>query len=57
MGFEDYIPPFADSSGSNILLGINYASSGAGILNETGQIFVCTNISWYKQWLTNIRSI
>ncbi|KAF5472383.1 hypothetical protein F2P56_009105 [Juglans regia] len=37
MGFDDYIPPFATANGTEILKGVNYASGGAGILNETGQ--------------------
>ncbi|KAK7412512.1 hypothetical protein VNO78_03976 [Psophocarpus tetragonolobus] len=36
LGFENFIPPFANTSGSDILKGVNYASGGAGIRNETG---------------------
>lgn len=37
-----FIPPFMNPSayGSNILKGVNYASAGAGILWDTGLIFV-----------------
>ncbi|KAK8506390.1 hypothetical protein V6N13_016406 [Hibiscus sabdariffa] len=35
--FEDYIPPFADLEGKNILNGVNYASGASGIREETGQ--------------------
>ncbi|XP_058771401.1 GDSL esterase/lipase At1g29670-like [Vicia villosa] len=35
LGFEKFIPPFANTSGSDILKGVNYASGGAGIRNET----------------------
>ncbi|KAK7359164.1 hypothetical protein VNO77_01112 [Canavalia gladiata] len=37
LGFDDYIPPFADASGEDILKGVNYASAAAGIREETGQ--------------------
>ncbi|XP_035538870.1 GDSL esterase/lipase At1g29670-like isoform X2 [Juglans regia] len=37
MGFDHYIPPFATANGSDILEGVNYASGGAGIRNESGQ--------------------
>ncbi|XP_058748984.1 GDSL esterase/lipase At1g29670-like [Vicia villosa] len=37
LGFEDFIPPFANTMGSNILKGVNYASGSAGIRNETGK--------------------
>lgn len=40
MGFDHYIPPFATASGPEILEGVNYASGGAGIRNETGQFAV-----------------
>ncbi|KAJ1414183.1 SGNH hydrolase superfamily [Sesbania bispinosa] len=36
LGFDDFIPPFANTSGSDILKGVNYASGGAGIRDETG---------------------
>jgi len=36
LGFEKFIPPFANTSGSDILKGVNYASGGSGIRNETG---------------------
>ncbi|CAK8530829.1 unnamed protein product [Lathyrus sativus] len=37
LGFKDFIPPFANTTGSNILRGVNYASGSAGIRNETGK--------------------
>ncbi|KAK7399741.1 hypothetical protein VNO78_10930 [Psophocarpus tetragonolobus] len=36
LGFDGYIPPFANTSASDILKGVNYASGAAGILKETG---------------------
>ncbi|KAK7359165.1 hypothetical protein VNO77_01113 [Canavalia gladiata] len=36
LGFEDFIPPFANISASDILKGVNYASGSAGIRKETG---------------------
>ncbi|XP_047154625.1 GDSL esterase/lipase At1g29670-like [Vigna umbellata] len=35
--FSEYIPPFANTSGSDILKGVNHASGAAGILSETGK--------------------
>ena len=35
-----FIPPFANTGNSDILEGVNYASSGAGILIETGRHLV-----------------
>ncbi|KAG2395903.1 GDSL esterase/lipase [Vigna angularis] len=35
--FSEYIPPFANTSGSDILKGVNHASGAAGILFETGK--------------------
>nr|XP_043624389.1 GDSL esterase/lipase At1g29660-like [Erigeron canadensis] len=37
LGFTSRIPPFAFPNGSDILLGLNYASAAAGIRDETGQ--------------------
>ncbi|XP_039070363.1 GDSL esterase/lipase At4g16230-like [Hibiscus syriacus] len=41
LGFKDYAPPFLapNITGDMILKGVNYASSGAGILQATGSIF------------------
>ncbi|WVY94864.1 hypothetical protein V8G54_033952 [Vigna mungo] len=38
LGFLKFIPPHADTSGSDILMGVNYASGGAGIRRESGRI-------------------
>ncbi|KAJ4709283.1 GDSL esterase/lipase [Melia azedarach] len=37
LGFESYIPSFATARGIDILKGVNYASGGAGILDESGR--------------------
>ncbi|MBA0852569.1 hypothetical protein Goshw_007013 [Gossypium schwendimanii] len=37
LGFNQSMPPFAESSGENILNGVNYASGAAGIRDETGK--------------------
>ncbi|CAK9180639.1 unnamed protein product [Ilex paraguariensis] len=37
LGFDSYIQPFATANGSDILKGVNYGSSAAGILDETGE--------------------
>ncbi|XP_021294877.1 GDSL esterase/lipase At4g16230-like [Herrania umbratica] len=41
LGFESYSPPYLapSTTGDVILKGVNYASSGAGILTNTGSIF------------------
>ncbi|XP_075499878.1 GDSL esterase/lipase At1g29670-like [Primulina tabacum] len=35
-GIGDPIPPFATATGAGIVKGVNYASAGAGILDDTG---------------------
>ncbi|KNA25457.1 hypothetical protein SOVF_005720 [Spinacia oleracea] len=42
LGLGDYSPPYLAPStrGSMILQGVNYASGGGGILNQTGSLFV-----------------
>ncbi|KAJ7947209.1 GDSL esterase/lipase [Quillaja saponaria] len=37
LGFNNLIPPFATADGLDILKGVNYASGGSGIRDETGQ--------------------
>ncbi|XVE88465.1 hypothetical protein DITRI_Ditri19aG0071800 [Diplodiscus trichospermus] len=41
LGFENFTPPFLNpnTTGDVILKGVNYASSGSGILNTTGAVF------------------
>ncbi|MBA0598629.1 hypothetical protein Gorai_008385, partial [Gossypium raimondii] len=41
LGFKDYAPPFLapNTNGDLILKGVNYASSGSGILQPSGLIF------------------
>ncbi|KAF8411925.1 hypothetical protein HHK36_004483 [Tetracentron sinense] len=36
LGFPNYIPPYARTSGAALLRGVNYASGAAGIRDETG---------------------
>ncbi|XP_057450828.1 GDSL esterase/lipase At1g29670-like [Lotus japonicus] len=36
LGFQEFIPPFANLNGSDILKGVNYASGSAGIRKESG---------------------
>ena len=38
------IPPYKNTSGSDVLKGVNYASGAAGILPETGQQMVIYNM-------------
>ncbi|KAH9616055.1 hypothetical protein KSS87_019792 [Heliosperma pusillum] len=37
LGFDDYIPPYSQVRGQQVLKGVNYASAAAGIRDETGQ--------------------
>ncbi|XWS12298.1 hypothetical protein CRYUN_Cryun37aG0077400 [Craigia yunnanensis] len=41
LGFTNYSPPYLapNTTGDLILKGVNYASSGSGILNSTGSVF------------------
>ncbi|RZC58306.1 hypothetical protein C5167_005609 [Papaver somniferum] len=41
LGVKDYIPPYLDPTtvGDVVLRGVNYASGGAGIFNDTGAVF------------------
>ncbi|XP_058735805.1 GDSL esterase/lipase At1g29670-like [Vicia villosa] len=36
LGFDHYIPPYANTNGTDIIQGVNYASGAAGIRSETG---------------------
>ncbi|XP_050262984.1 GDSL esterase/lipase At4g30140-like isoform X2 [Quercus robur] len=48
LGFNNSIPPFATASGQEILKGVNYASGGAGIREETGQQPILHNLGALK---------
>ncbi|KAF3485718.1 hypothetical protein F2Q69_00057027 [Brassica cretica] len=37
LGFDDYITPYSQASGEDILRGVNYASAAAGVREETGR--------------------
>ncbi|XP_042396028.1 GDSL esterase/lipase At5g45670-like [Zingiber officinale] len=37
LGFDDFIPAYADASGQALLAGVNFASAAAGIREETGR--------------------
>ncbi|XP_058749063.1 GDSL esterase/lipase At1g29670-like isoform X1 [Vicia villosa] len=45
LGFENLIPPYANTTGYDILKGVNYASISSGILDETGKKTAGTNIA------------
>lgn len=47
LGFQNSIPPFATTRGSNIIKGVNYASGAAGILDESGAQLVINNLINY----------
>lgn len=40
LGFNSFVPPFATAEGEVILKGVNYASGGSGIRDESGQNLV-----------------
>jgi hypothetical protein len=40
LGFDNYIPPYANTNGDQLLTGVNFASAAAGIRDETGQQLV-----------------
>lgn len=42
MGLGGFVPPYMDpnTTGDVLFRGVNYASGGGGILNQTGSIFV-----------------
>lgn len=44
LGFTKLLLPYANASGKGILRGLNYASGGAGIWDETGKQWVITII-------------
>lgn len=64
LGIQSFSPPFLapTTKGSAILNGVNYASGGAGILNDTGRIFVQRismdmQISYFEQTVAEITQI
>lgn len=40
LGFDDFIPPYANAGDQALLTGVNFASAAAGIREETGQQLV-----------------
>ncbi|KAF4360683.1 hypothetical protein G4B88_010678 [Cannabis sativa] len=52
LGFDEFIPPFANTTGYDILKGVNYASGSAGILPQSGK-YLGDCISLNKQRLYN----
>ncbi|KAK1424875.1 hypothetical protein QVD17_20216 [Tagetes erecta] len=62
LGFDDYIPPYANARGRDILNGVNYASAAAGIRDETGQqlgarISFGGQVNNYKNTVSQVVSI
>ncbi|XP_058749202.1 GDSL esterase/lipase At1g29670-like [Vicia villosa] len=49
LGFDSFIPPFANTTGFDIMKGVNYASASSGIRNETGKRTTGTNIDYGQQ--------
>ncbi|KAJ4982112.1 hypothetical protein NE237_032949 [Protea cynaroides] len=39
LGFDDFIPPYATTTGPALVRGVNYGSSASGIRDDTGQEF------------------
>ncbi|XP_058763327.1 GDSL esterase/lipase At5g45670-like [Vicia villosa] len=57
LGFEKFIPPFANTTGYDILKGVNYASSSAGIRYETGKKTAINNIALGLQLQNHIITV
>ncbi|KAM0040024.1 putative triacylglycerol lipase [Helianthus debilis subsp. tardiflorus] len=62
LGFDDYIPPYANASGRAILNGVNYASAAAGIRDETGKqlgarISFAGQVNNYKNTVSQVVNI
>ncbi|KAH6825212.1 hypothetical protein C2S53_018759 [Perilla frutescens var. hirtella] len=57
LGLQDYIPPFNDPStkGSKILHGVNFASGGSGILDDTGAL--AGNVTSLNQQIRNFEEV
>ncbi|XP_058201342.1 GDSL esterase/lipase At5g45670-like [Rhododendron vialii] len=53
LGFDKFIPPFSTAIGTEILMGVNYASAGAGIRDESGKR-LGDRISMNKQLLNHL---
>ncbi|XP_010527102.2 PREDICTED: GDSL esterase/lipase At4g30140-like [Tarenaya hassleriana] len=56
LGFKDFIPPFAGSSPTQVFSGVNYASGGSGILDESGKQGG-DNIEFNRQILNHLGAI
>lgn len=58
LGFPSYTPPFLDPStkGPKIAYGVNFASGGSGIMDDTGSILVRWTTSTYTIILLTIIS-
>ncbi|CAN0853648.1 GDSL esterase/lipase At1g29660 [Linum grandiflorum] len=55
LGFDNFIPSFASKpNGSELLVGVNYASGGAGILVETGKQVRMYNLGARKVGLAGV---
>lgn len=53
LGFDEFIPPFANLTRKDILKGVNYASASSGIRDETGTQAVyerSTNFTMFCPW-------
>ncbi|XP_062095160.1 GDSL esterase/lipase At1g29660-like isoform X2 [Humulus lupulus] len=57
LGFDDFIPPFANTTGYDILKGVNYASGSGGILRESGKHLRLINYGARKVAMIGIRSL
>ncbi|KAK1424879.1 hypothetical protein QVD17_20223 [Tagetes erecta] len=57
LGFNGYIPPYANARGRTILNGVNYASAAAGIRDETGRQLEVYNYGARKFVLNGIGQI
>nr|GEW95038.1 GDSL esterase/lipase [Tanacetum cinerariifolium] len=51
LGFKDFIPPYATVKRQDVLKGVNYASAGSGILDESGENVVIQLPSFLSAYL------
>ncbi|GJW36728.1 GDSL esterase/lipase [Tanacetum coccineum] len=52
LGFKDFIPPYATVKRQDVLKGVNYASAGSGILDESGEIVWLYKLGARKLWIS-----
>nr|XP_043622335.1 GDSL esterase/lipase At1g29670-like isoform X2 [Erigeron canadensis] len=62
LGFEDFIPPYVTVKRKDVIKGVNYASAGSGILDETGEnlgerFSFNTQILYHQEVISHIETL